>query len=80
MQNTDAASKIQHDVAGAVRAELARRRISQTAIAQHFGWSQQTISRRMTGAVPFDIAELAAVAEYLGVPIASFLPDSANAA
>lgn len=60
-------------VAAEVRAELARQRRPQRELAEAIGLSQQAASRRLCGEVPFDIAELAKVAELLGVPIEHFL-------
>jgi hypothetical protein len=47
-------------VAGEVRAYLGRRRLSGRAAAMQLGWTQQYMSRRLTGAIPFDVADLAA--------------------
>lgn len=44
------------------------------------GMSQAAAWRRLKGDVPFDVAELAAVAEMLGVPLSKFLPTEASAA
>jgi transcriptional regulator with XRE-family HTH domain len=62
------------DVAMNVRVELARRRVRQTDLAECLGLSQAAVSRRLSGAVPFDVNELAAAAALLGVPAASLLP------
>jgi transcriptional regulator with XRE-family HTH domain len=62
-------------VAGEVRAAMARRRISQTALAEALGMSQAAISRRLTGTIPFDVAELSAIATILGVPLSALLAD-----
>lgn len=56
-----------------VRAEMARRKISQTTVAQHLGRSQTAISHRLNGRVPFDINELTAIAQLLGVPLSDLL-------
>lgn len=60
--------------AGAVRAELARRRISGRELARGLGWSPTTTSRRLNGSSPFDIDELARVAEFLGLSVGDLLP------
>ena len=52
----------QIDVAANVRAELARRRITQTDVAQ-----------RLNGSVDFRVGELIAVADMLGITIAELL-------
>jgi transcriptional regulator with XRE-family HTH domain len=56
-------------VAGEVRAAMARRGVSQTALAGALGMSQAAVSRRLRGAIPLDVKELAAIAEILGVPM-----------
>ncbi len=60
-------------VAGEVRAELARQRMSQADLASRVGVSQVFISRRLTGAVSFSVKELERVAEALKVDVAQFL-------
>ena len=66
-------------VAAEVRAELGRQRISQRQVGDAIGMSQAAAWRRLRGDVPFDIAELSAVAEFLGVPVTQFLPASTAA-
>lgn len=66
--------------AGAVRAELARRRISGREMARTLGWSAATTSRRLSGSSPFDIDELAAVAGFLGLAVGDLLPQESAAA
>jgi transcriptional regulator with XRE-family HTH domain len=56
-------------VADSVRAEMARRKITQTELAESLGMTQPAISRRMSGAVPFDTEELGRIADLLGVPM-----------
>ena len=65
MPNTTAAN---------VRAELARHGKSQADLADALRaagirTSQQTISRRLNGAIPFNVDELQAVAAWLEVPL-----------
>lgn len=64
-------------VASAVRAEVARRKISQSEIAGLLGISQASLSRRMTGLTPFDIDEVDKIAAHLELPVASLFEDSA---
>lgn len=70
-----------HQIAAAeVRAELARRRIPQSALAYTLKMSEVSISRRLRGETPFDINELVAVAEFLQVPVTRLLPTTGHAA
>lgn len=56
-------------IAANVRAEMARRSISQQTIARQLGWTQAYASRRIRGRTPFDAGQLEQVAEIIGVPI-----------
>lgn len=56
-----------------VRAEMDHQHIRQTAVARRLGISQAAVNRRITGEIPFNVAELAAVARLLDVDICSFL-------
>ena len=49
-------------------------RVSQYRIARVLGYSRQALSRRITGQIPFDVAELEKIAAQLGVPMSQFLP------
>lgn len=60
--------------AGAVRAELARRRWTGRRLARHMGYSPSTMNRRINGEIEFTITELATIAELLDVPLAVLLP------
>lgn len=59
------------DVAANVRAEVARRRLRQAAIAEHLELDQRAVSRRLLGQVDFSVPELQALAELLEVPVSS---------
>lgn len=48
---------------------MARRRVSQAAMARHLGVSQAAVSRRLQGVVPFDVVELERVADLLKVSV-----------
>lgn len=63
-------------VAATVRAELARRRIQQTEVAARLGIVQASVSRRLTGDTPWDINELAEVADLIGVRVADLVADA----
>lgn len=66
--------------AGAVRAELARRRISGRKLAEDLNWPLSTTARRLNGQYPFDVEQLAAIATHLDVPVSVFLPGQDSAA
>ena len=67
-------------VAAEVRAEMARQQMPQAKLAALLGVAQQTVSRRLVGEVPFDVSELARIAEVLGVPMTQFLGSVERAA
>lgn len=64
-------------VAAAVRAEAARKRIGQDAIASALGLSQASVSRRLRGVAPFELDEIPVVADLLGVSVSQILAESA---
>ena len=66
--------------AGAVRAELARKRITGRQMARDLGWSVTPTHYRITGKYPFTIDQLVAIADYLQVPLVSLLPADRSAA
>lgn len=57
-------------IAAAVRAECAARRVTQADVQALFGTSLPYVSRRFLGAVPFSAVEIAAIAKRLEVPVA----------
>jgi transcriptional regulator with XRE-family HTH domain len=65
--------KLPHEaVAAEVRAYLGRQRRSGASVALELGWTQVYMSRRLTGAVAFDVNDLAAIAGVLDVPVTAF--------
>lgn len=56
------------DIAANVRAELARRAITQGAVAEALGLSQPQVSARLRGSVMFRIDELLTIAALLDLP------------
>ena len=62
-----------------VRAELARRGLSQRVLADHLGLSPTGVSKRLSGATPIDINELAMIAAFLDVPLTTLLREDAAA-
>lgn len=79
MRSDDTTSEFQRAVAAEVRAEMARKKLTQTDVAQRLGVAQATVSRRLTGEVAFDVAELDQIAGLLGVAVQQFIPSEAAA-
>lgn len=71
-------------VTSAVRAEMARQRVSQAALARELGCSQQRISRRLSAnpTYGFTTDEVDRIARFLGVPVSRLIsrPASKSAA
>jgi len=63
-------------IAANVRAEMGRRQITQTGLADVLNLSQTAVSRRLSGQVPFNVEELARIAAALNVDL-SVLVDAA---
>jgi hypothetical protein len=63
-----------------IRAELARAGITQLGLAQSFNpaYTEAAISRRMSGAVEWRLAEVQHVARFLGVPLSALVTDTDN--
>lgn len=57
-----------------VRAEIARKGMTQAEIAAAVGISQSQLSKRLRGSIPFDINELSSIAAVLGVPLGDLIP------
>ena len=62
-----------------VRAEMTRQSLTQADIATVLGVSQSGVSRRLLGAIAFDVTELTALARLFGVPASQLLGESAAA-
>jgi transcriptional regulator with XRE-family HTH domain len=80
MQETNPLTGLREAVAEAVRVELARRRMTQRALADATGMSQSYIGRRLTGDMPFTTDDLVRVAAALHVRVSSLLPQAERAA
>jgi transcriptional regulator with XRE-family HTH domain len=65
-------------VTAEVRAEMARRRMSQTALAELIGEQQWWISKRLTRATPFTLEDLDRIAQALGLPPTFFMQQRAS--
>jgi len=64
------------DVAGTVRAELARQRKPQQELQMKLGISRASMYRRMTGEAYFDSRELVIIADFLGLTVADLFAES----
>lgn len=60
-------------IAACVRAEVARRKVPQRDIAARLGITQQAVSRRLSGHVPFAAHELADLADLLDVSVSDLV-------
>jgi len=67
-------------VAATVRAEAARRKLSQQSLAAAAGITTATLSRRLAGASPFTVPELLSLAAVLDVPVALLLGEPVSGA
>lgn len=61
-------------VAASVRAEMARRDVTQARLAEALGMTQPAISRRVSGQLPFDVDELHRIARFLDIPVSALIP------
>jgi len=58
---------------------MSRQGISQVELAEALGTAQNSISRRLTGKVPFSLPEIERIAQILQVPVEQLLPASRRA-
>lgn len=56
-------------IADNVRAEMGRRRIMQSEVANWLGIKQPAVSAKLAAKVPFDVDELGVIAEHMGIPL-----------
>lgn len=70
--------RLREHAAEEIRVILARRRMSAAELARRTGIKQSTMSRRMTGETAFDLDDLEAIAEVLGIAVGDLLPQSAG--
>lgn len=63
-----------------IRVLMARRRTSQTKLAELLGRSQPYISRRMNAKEPWDLDDLVGIAAYFDVPVTDLFPHDAGGA
>ena len=79
MKMTQSPSDYPTRVRRRVRVALAEHEISASEMARRCGWTQSYISRRMAGRSPFDVADLARIAEELGIGVSSLTAEPAEA-
>jgi transcriptional regulator with XRE-family HTH domain len=59
-------------VAGEIRAELGRQRLTQIELAIRLGEKRSWVARRLIGETPITVTDLARIADALGVPASTF--------
>lgn len=64
---------------GAVKAELARRDLTQEALADHLGVSRAYVYRRLNGDVPWNVQDLRRVARFVSVPLEQLMASPVSA-
>ena len=64
------------DIAGTVRAELARQRKTQQELQLKLGISRPSMYRRLNGESHFDARELVIVADFLGITIGELFSET----
>lgn len=62
------------DLTSELRAAMARKGIRSGELMPILGKTHATVSRKMSGQIPITLDELAAIAKFLDVPLASLLP------
>jgi transcriptional regulator with XRE-family HTH domain len=70
----------QRHIAAAIRAELGWQNLSQANLSRSLDWTEVYLSRRLTGQVPFTLADISAIADQLGVPPSKFLESTSPGA
>jgi transcriptional regulator with XRE-family HTH domain len=66
-------TSLSETVAAEVRAELARQKVTGKTLAAHLHVSHAYVSRRLTGAAPFDVDDLEQICQLLNVAPTRFL-------
>lgn len=74
MHATDSGDEYARAVAAEVRAMLGRRLVQGKRLAARLGVSQMYVSRRIRGDLPWDVADLARVADVLDCEVSDLLP------
>jgi transcriptional regulator with XRE-family HTH domain len=76
MQETNPLTGLREAVAEVVRVEMARRRMTQRALAEALGVSQSYVGRRLVGEMPFTTDDLAKIAAAFGMTVAQLVPQA----
>lgn len=71
---------IEEALASEVRAEAARQRLARTAIAEHLGYTKQTVSQKLNGRIAITVEDLFAIGKLLHVPAAEIYRRAEEAA
>lgn len=71
--STTTTHQLRQDIAGEIRAEMGRRRITQAALAFGLGWNKSSTSRKLNGETPLDIDEIEDVCAFLEVSVVDLL-------
>ena len=71
--------KLTLEIAGTLRAELARQKMTTTALAQAASLSRPQVSKMLAGTKPLDVEELDRLLYVLGLPIAKVVTDADTA-
>jgi transcriptional regulator with XRE-family HTH domain len=66
------------DVAGNVRAELARRHITRNELGQAIGMHRESLARRLRDQTEFTVGELTTIANYLDIPVCQLIDGAAS--
>ena len=62
-------TELSQTVTQEIRAQMARRRMSQRELATRLGWSQAYLSRRLTGDVPLSFGDVEQMAAELDISV-----------
>jgi transcriptional regulator with XRE-family HTH domain len=73
-------STLADSVAAEVRAHLARRQLTGSALAAAIKKSEMYVSRRLRGDVAFDLVDIEQAAQFLGIAVADLIPTVERAA
>lgn len=73
-------TEIREQIAAEVRAEIARRRLTQRQVAEILDMTQPALQLRLVGTRPFRAEELVKLADSLGIPASQFVSTTVEAA